>query len=88
MSNYATKLDATGFDTWSFAKKTDLANSKSDVNKLETDRLNNVPTNLNSLGSKVEKLDVDKLIPISVYLSKLSSVVKNDVVKRDVYLHI
>ena len=34
LSNYATKTDfknATGFDTSSFTKKTDLANLKSDV---------------------------------------------------------
>ena len=34
---------------------------------------------------KVDKLDVDKLLPVSVDLSKLSDVVKNDVVKKDVY---
>ena len=33
----------------------------------------------------VNKLDVDKLVPVSVDLSKLSNVVKNDVVKKDVY---
>ena len=45
----------------------------------------NVPTNLRKLKSKVDKLDVDKLLPVSVSLSKLSDVVKNDVVKKDVY---
>ena len=38
MSNYATKTDlkiATGVDTSSFAKKTDLANLKTDVDKLD-----------------------------------------------------
>ena len=33
----------------------------------------------------VNELDVDKLVPVSVDLSKLSNVVKNDVVKKDVY---
>ena len=37
------------------------------------------------MKSKVDKLDVDKLIPVPVDLSKLSDVVKNDVVKKDVY---
>ena len=37
------------------------------------------------MKSKVDKLDVDKLVPIPVDLSKLSGVVKNDVVKKDVY---
>ena len=37
------------------------------------------------MKSKVDKLDVDKLVPVSVDLSKLSDVVKNYVVKKDVY---
>ena len=37
------------------------------------------------MKSKVDKLDVDKLLPVLVDLSKLSNVVKNDVVKKDVY---
>ena len=88
LSNYATKTDlknATGIDTSSFAKKVDLANLKSNVDKLDIDKLKNVPTNLSNLKSKVDKLDVDKLVPVPVDLSKLSDVVKNDVVKKDVY---
>ena len=85
-SNYATKADlkyATGVDTLDFAKKTDLAHLKSDVDKLDIDKLINVPSNLSNLKSKVDKLDVDKLV--SVDLSKLSDVVKNDVIKKYVY---
>ena len=37
------------------------------------------------MKNKVDKLDVDKLVPVPVDLSKLSDVVKNDVVKKDVY---
>ena len=37
------------------------------------------------MKSKVDKLDVDKLLPLPVDLSKLSDVVKNNVVKKDVY---
>ena len=88
LSNYATKTDlknAAGVDTSSFAKKTDLTNLKSDVDKLDIDKLKNVPTNLNNLESKVDKLDVDKLVPFPFDLSKLSDVVKNDVVKKYVY---
>ena len=66
-----------------FAKKTDVANLKSDVDELDIDKLKNVPTDLNNLKSKKDKLDVDKLIPVPVDLSKLSDVVKNDVVKKD-----
>ena len=42
MSNDATKTElrnATGFDTSKFVKKVDLANLKSNVNKLYTDKL-------------------------------------------------
>ena len=64
-------------------RKVDLANLKSDVDKLDIDKLKNVPANLRNLKSKVYKVDVDKLVPVSVDLSKLSDVVKNDVVKKD-----
>ena len=39
-----------------------------------------LPTNLRNLKSKL-----DKLVPVPVDLSKLSDVVKNDIVKKDVY---
>ena len=58
---------------------------KSDVDKLDIDKLKNVPTNLSNLKSKADKLDVDKLLPVPVDLSKPSNVVKIDVVKKDVY---
>ena len=89
LSNYATKTDlknATGIDTSSFAKKVDLTNLKSNVDKLDIDKLKNLPTNLNNLKSKVDKLDIGKLETIPVDLSKLSDVVKNDVVKKDIYI--
>ena len=88
LSNYATKADlknATGVDTSKFAKKVDLANLKSNVDKLDIDKLKNVPSGLSSLKSKVDKLDIGKLETTPVDLSKLSNVVKNDVVKKDVY---
>ena len=78
LSNYATKTNLkseTGVDTSDFANKTDLADLKFDVDKLDIDRLKNVPSNLNNLKSKVDKLDVDKLVPFSVDLSKLSDAV-------------
>ena len=88
MSNYATKTDlknATGVHISDFDKKTDLANLKSDVDKLGIDKLKNIPSNLSNLKSKVNKLDLAKKVPVPVDLSKLSDVVKNDVVKKDVY---
>ena len=71
-SNYATKEDlknATGAHTSRFAKEVDLASLKSNVDKLDTDKLKNVLSGLSSLKSKVDKLHVDKLVPIPVDLS-------------------
>ena len=88
LSNYATKADlknATGVDTSKFAKKVDLASLKSNVDKLDIDKLKNVPTNLSNLKSKVDKLDIGKLETTPVDLSKLSNLVKNDVVKKPEY---
>ena len=70
-------------DTSDFAKKTDLANLKSDVDNLDIDKSKNLTSNLGNLKSKLDKLDVNKLV--SVDLSKLNDLVKNDVVKKDVY---
>ena len=47
--------------------------------------MRNFPANLSNLKSKIDKLNVDKLVPVPVDLCKLSNVVKNDVVKKDVY---
>ena len=80
MSNYATKADlknATGVNTSKFAEKVDLASLKSNVDKLDIDKLKNVPSNSGNWKSKADKLDVDKLSPVPVDLSKLSYVVKN-----------
>ena len=64
LSNYVTKTDlkkGTGVDTWDFAKKTDLANLKYDVDKLDIDKLKNVLSVLSILKSKVDKLGIGKL---------------------------
>ena len=79
LSNYGTEADlknATGVDTSKFAKNVDLANLKPNADKL--------PTNLSNLKSKVDKLDVERLA-VTVDLSKLTDLVKNDIVKKDVY---
>ena len=85
MSNYATKTDlknAAGVDTSSFARKVDLTSWKSNVYKLDIDKLKNLSSSLNSLNSKVDKLGIDKLVTVLVNLSKLSDIVKNDAVKK------
>ena len=53
-----------------FTKKANLAGLKSDVNELDIDKFEKVPTGLNSLKTKVDKLDVDKFLQICFYKFK------------------
>ena len=72
-SKYVTKSDVknvSGIDTSKFAKKVDLANLESNIDKLDTDKLKNLPWNLSNLKSKVDKIDVNKLVPVPIDLSK------------------
>ena len=88
MSNYATKSDlknAAGVDTSQFGKKDDLATLESEIDKLGIVKLEKILNDLNNLKIKVDKLDVDKMVPVPTDLSMLSVVVKNGVVKKDVY---
>ena len=62
MSNYATKTDIRNIsqvNTSSFALKTNLANLKTEVDKLDIDKLAPVPVDLSKL-SNVVKNDVVK----------------------------
>ena len=74
--------NATGVDTLDFSKETDLANLKSRVGKLDTDKLKNLPSILINLNSKRDKLDTGKLETTPDNLSKQSNVVKKNVVKK------
>ena len=72
LSNYATKTDIkniTHVDTSRFALKTNLTSQKSEVDKLDIDKLKGLPNNLSNLKTKVNKLDIDKLVPVPVDLS-------------------
>ena len=85
LSNYATKADfknEAGVDALDFAKESDFANLKSDEDKLNIDKLKNIPCNLINLKRKVETFDVDKLVPVPVDLSKPSDVVKMILLKK------
>ena len=77
--------NATCVDASDFTKKVHLVTLKSNVHKLDIDRLEKVPKDLSSLKSKVDKLDIGKLKTAPVDLRKLSDVVKNDVVKTTEY---
>ena len=80
LSNYATIKDIkniTHIDTSSFALKSNLANLKTEVDRLDIDKLKSLPSNFSKLKTKVDKLDIVKLVPVPIDLSKLSDIVKN-----------
>ena len=70
LSNYATKADlkdATGIDTSNFALKSNLASLKTEVDKLDIDKLLPVPVDLSKLSDAVKnnvlkKTVYDKLV--------------------------
>ena len=64
MSNYATNLKSVTHVDTSFALKTNLANLKTEVDKLDIDKLAPVPVDLSKL-SVVVKNDVKKLCLIN-----------------------
>ena len=68
------------FDLSNYATKIDIKN----ISHFDTSSFAS-KTNLANLKTEVDKLDIDKLVPVPVHLSKLSDLVKNDVVKKDVY---
>ena len=64
-SNYATKADIKNIshvDTSSFALKTNLANLKTEVDKLDIDKLTPVPVNLSKLSDVVTNDVVKKTV--------------------------
>ena len=70
LSNYATKADIKNIshvDTSRFALKTNLASLKTEINKLDTDKLAPVPVDLGKLSyvvknDVVKKTEYDKLV--------------------------
>ena len=68
LSNYATKADIKNIshvDTSSFALKTNLASLKTEVDKLDIDKLVPVPTDLSKLSNVVKNDVVKKLYMIN-----------------------
>ena len=66
-------------DLSNYATKTDIKN----ISHVDTSSFA-LTSNLD-IKAEVDKLHINKLVPVPVDLSKLSDVVKNDVVKKDVY---
>ena len=68
LSNYATKADIKNIsrvDTSSFALKTNLADLKTDVDKLDIDKLVPVPVDLSKLSVVLKNYVVKKLYMIN-----------------------
>ena len=85
--NYATKTDIKDIshgDTSSFALKTNLANLKSEVDKLDIDKLKPVPADLNEL-SNVAKNDVVKKADYNKLVTKVDNIDTSGVVKKTGY---
>ena len=73
LTNYATKTDLkniTHVDVSSFASKTKLAALKTEVNKIDTDKLKTTPTDLAKLTNAIE----NDLVKKTVYNTKVTSI--------------
>ena len=87
LSNYATKIDlknVTHVDTSSFALKTNSASLKTEVDKLDSDRLVPVPFDLSKLGDVV-KNDVVKKVVYDKLAAKVNNIDTSDFVLRTKY---
>ena len=87
LSNYATKNDlknVTQVDVSSFALKTNLANLKTEVDKLEIDKLAPVPIDLSKL-SDVVKNDVVKKTMYNKLVAKVNNIDTTDFVLKTKY---
>ena len=88
LSNYATKADIKDIshvDTSSFALKTNLANSKTEVDKLDIDKLAPVPVDLSKL-SDVVKNDVVKKTVYDKLVAKVNSIDTSRFVLKTLFL--
>ena len=80
LSNYATKTDlknVSHIDTSSFALKTNLANRKTEVDKVDIDKLAQVPADLSKL-SDVVKNDVVKKTMYDKLVAKVNNIDTSD----------
>ena len=85
LSNYAAKkelIHGTAVDTSDLAAKNDFIVLKTEVDKLNINKLVNVPTSLKNLNTKVDDLDDGKVKAVSVDLKKLSDIEDNEVVNN------
>ena len=88
LTNYATKTDlknVTRVETSSFALKTNLASLKTEVDKLDIDKLKVVPTDLSKLSNVVKKEVVKKTPEYNTLKTKVDSINTTDFVKKTKY---
>ena len=88
LSNYATKKDIkdiTHVDTSSYAIKTNLANLKTEVDKIDTDKLKTVPDDLAKL-SNVDKNDVVKKTDYNALKNKVDATDTSKFVSRTKFM--
>ena len=77
LSNYATKADlknVTHVDVSSFASKTNLANLKTEVDKIDAEKLKTVPVDLGKLSNVVKNDFVKKNPEYNSLKTKLDSI--------------
>ena len=87
LSNYATKADIKNIshvDTSSFALKTNLASLKTEVDKLDIDKLVPVPVDLSKF-SDVVKNDVAKKAVYDKLVGKVNNIDSSDFVSKTKY---
>ena len=84
MTNYATKTDIKDMahvDTSNLALKTNLANLKTELDKLDIDKLVPVPNDLSKLNN-VAKNDVVKKVDYNKLVVKVNNIGTNDFVLK------
>ena len=88
LSNYAAKADIkdiTHVDTSNFALTTNLANLKTEVDKLDIDKLVPIPADLSKL-SNVVKNDVVKKVEYNKLVTKVNDIDTSDFVLKTKYV--
>ena len=87
VSNYSTKTDlknVTHVDTSSFAVKTNLASPKTEVDKLDIDKLDPAPVDLSKLSDEVKNYVVKKAV-YDKLVAKVNDIDTNDFVLKTKY---
>ena len=71
-----------GIDASDLAAEKDFIALKAEVNKLDINKMTNVPSSLNNLKTKADDLDIRNMKTVPVNLKKISDVEDSGVVKN------